>query len=46
MKAKRARGVKLDSEIPSTLMRCVYDTVFDSWKPDERYPHREHIYAA
>lgn len=46
MKAKRARGEKLDSEIPSSMMRCVCGTVFDSWKPDESYPHRAHIYAA
>ncbi|MGO4513691.1 hypothetical protein CT676_42695 [Bradyrhizobium sp. MOS001] len=46
MKAKRARGEKLDSEIRNTLMRCVCGTVFDSWKPVESYPHRAHIYAA
>ncbi|MET4235546.1 hypothetical protein ABIA85_008857 [Bradyrhizobium sp. LA6.10] len=28
--AKRARGEKLDSEIRSTLMRCVCGTTFDS----------------
>ena len=44
--AKRARGEKLDSEIRSTLMRCVCGTTFDSWKPAESYPHRQHIYAA
>lgn len=46
VKAKRDRGEKLDSEIPTTLMRCVCGTVFDSWKPAESYPHRAHIYAA
>ena len=46
MKARRARGEKLDSEIRNTLMRCVCGTVFDSWKPMESYPHRAHIYAA
>ncbi|WP_041956748.1 hypothetical protein [Bradyrhizobium japonicum] len=42
MAAKRARGEKLDSEIRNTLMRCVCGTTFDSWKPAESYPHREH----
>ncbi|MCP3397757.1 MULTISPECIES: hypothetical protein [unclassified Bradyrhizobium] len=46
MAAKRARGEKLDSEIPNTLMHCVCGTLFDSWKPQESYPHRGHIYAA
>lgn len=46
MKAKRARGEELASEIHRSLMRCVCDTVFDSWKPDESGPHRTHIYAA
>lgn len=46
MMAKRARGEKLDSEVRNTLMRCVCNTVFDSWKPAESYPHRQHIYAA
>jgi hypothetical protein len=45
MKAKRARGEKLPSEIHNTLMRCVCGIVFDSWKSDESYPHRGHIYA-
>ena len=44
--AKRARGEKLDSEIRSTLMRCVCGTTFDSWKPAESYQHRAHITAA
>jgi|UPI0004276475 hypothetical protein len=44
--AKRARGEKLDSEIRSTLMRCVCGTTCDSWKPAESYPHRAHITAA
>lgn len=46
MSAKRARGEKLDSEILSTLMRCVCGTMFDEWKPDESYQQRGHIYAA
>ncbi|MET3996845.1 hypothetical protein [Bradyrhizobium sp. S3.9.2] len=44
--AKRARGENLDSEIRSTLMRCVCGTTFDSWKPAESYQHRQHVYAA
>ncbi|UPK35157.1 hypothetical protein IVB18_45510 [Bradyrhizobium sp. 186] len=46
MRDKRARGEKLASEIPSSMMRCVCGVVFDSWKPDESYQHRIHIYAA
>lgn len=46
MAARRARGEKLVSEIRSTMMRCVCGTAFDSWRPAESYPHREHIYAA
>ncbi|MET4520237.1 hypothetical protein ABIB81_009601 [Bradyrhizobium sp. I1.7.5] len=46
MAAKRARGEKLDSEIRSTLMRCVCGTTFDSWRWAESYPHRAHITAA
>ena len=44
--AKRARGEKLDSEIRSTLMRCVCGTTFDSWRSAESYQHRAHITAA
>jgi hypothetical protein len=44
--AKRARGEKLDSEIPSSMMRCVCGVRFDSHKPDESGMHRQHIYAA
>ncbi|MET4186665.1 hypothetical protein ABIB94_008806 [Bradyrhizobium sp. JR7.2] len=39
---KRARGEKLDSEIRSTLMRCVCGTTFDSWKPAELPAPRTH----
>ncbi|MCP3401956.1 MULTISPECIES: hypothetical protein [unclassified Bradyrhizobium] len=46
MPARRARGEKRDSEIRSTLMRCGCGAEFDSWKPQESYPHRQHIYAA
>jgi hypothetical protein len=41
-----ARGEKLPSQIPSSLMRCVCGVQFDSWKPAESYDHRAHIYAA
>lgn len=44
--AKRARGQKLDSEIPSSLMRCICGITFDGQKPTEAYDHRRHIYAA
>jgi hypothetical protein len=44
--AKRARGEKLEAEIPSSLMRCVCGVTFDSHKPAESYDHRCHIYAA
>jgi hypothetical protein len=40
------RGEKLPSEIFSSMMRCVCGIQFDSWKPEESYPHRAHIYAA
>ncbi|MEB2675073.1 hypothetical protein [Bradyrhizobium japonicum] len=46
MKARRARGEKLDSETRSTLMRCVCGTTFDSRNPAESYQHRAHITAA
>lgn len=45
MKARRARGEKLDSETRSTLMRCACGTVFNSWNPTEGQLHRPHIYA-
>jgi hypothetical protein len=44
--AVRARGEKLPSEVFSSMMRCVCDVRFDSWKPAESYDHRGHIYAA
>src|ERR1700733_7963523 len=46
MRAIRARGEKLPSEVFSSMMRCVCGTQFDSWKPAESYGHRAHIYAA
>jgi hypothetical protein len=32
--------------VASSMMRCVCGVQFDSWKPDESYDHRGHIYAA
>lgn len=46
MAAKRARGERLPSEIPTSLMRCVCGTTFDSWNPAESLPHRQHITEA
>jgi hypothetical protein len=46
MAATRASGEKLPSEVFSTMTRCVCGVQFDSWKPDESYDHRGHIYAA
>ena len=39
----RARGEKLPSQIPSSLMRCVCGVTCH--KPDESHDHRRHIYA-
>jgi hypothetical protein len=39
-------AAKLDSEIQSTLRRCVCGATFNEWKPAESYPHRAHITAA
>jgi len=41
----RARGEKLLSQIPSSLMQCVCGVTFDGHEPDESYDHRRHIYA-
>jgi hypothetical protein len=46
LEAKRARGEKLWTQEPNSLMRCVCGIVFDSHKPAESYDHRAHIYAA
>ena len=46
IRAIHARGEKLPSEVFSSMMRCVCGVQFDSWKPDESYDHRGHIYAA
>lgn len=42
----REAGEKLDSEIPSSMMTCVCGVRFDSWNPEESYPHRVHITEA
>jgi hypothetical protein len=42
----RARGEKLDTEIPNSMMRCVCGEMFDSHDPQGSLPHRRHIYAA
>lgn len=46
MAARRARGEKLNSEIPSSLMRRACGTTFDGWEPAENQLHAPHIYAA
>ncbi len=45
IQAVHARGEKLATETPSSLMRCVSGVTFDSHKPNESYDHRLHIYA-
>jgi hypothetical protein len=45
-RAIRERGEKLASEVFSSMMGCVCGVQFDSWKPEESYDHRGHIYAA
>jgi hypothetical protein len=44
--AKRGRGEKLDTEIPSSMMRCVCGEMFDSHNPEQSFPQCRHIYAA
>jgi hypothetical protein len=46
IRAVHARGEKLPSEVPSSIMRCVCGVTFDSQKPTESYDHRLHICAA
>ena len=45
IREKRARDEK-DTEIPSSMMRCVCGEMFDSHDPEGSLPHRRHIYAA
>jgi len=37
IRARRARGEKLDTEVFSSMMRCVCGVMFDSHKPEESY---------
>jgi hypothetical protein len=46
IRAKRERGEKLDTEIPSSMMRCVCGEMFESHDPAGSLPHRRHIYTA
>jgi hypothetical protein len=46
IRAIRARGEKLPSETPSSLMRCVCGTTFDSHVHANTLVHAPHIYAA
>jgi hypothetical protein len=46
IREKHARGEKLDTEVPSSMMRCVCGEMFDSHDPEGSLPHRRHIYAA
>ena len=41
-----ARGEKLPSQIPSSLMLCPCGAKFDSHNPADSYEHRKHICAA
>jgi hypothetical protein len=43
--AMSERGERMPSQIPNSMMRCPCGARFDSHKPDESYPHRQHIYA-
>ena len=46
MRAKRARGERPDSEIPSSIMRCACGLKFDSHVHAMTLLHAPHIYAA
>jgi hypothetical protein len=46
IRAKRARGEKLDTEFPSSLMRCASGVTFDSHVHAMTLVHAPHIYAA
>jgi hypothetical protein len=43
--AMRDRGERMPTQVPNSMMRCPCGMRFDSHKPDESYPHRQHIYA-
>jgi hypothetical protein len=44
--AAHARGEKLPTEFPSSMMTCICGTRFDSHKPADNLVHLPHIYAA
>jgi hypothetical protein len=44
--AVHARGEKLPTELPSSLMRCICGVTFDSRAPAQNLLHAPHIYAA
>ena len=46
IRAKRPRGEKLDSEIPSSMMQCACGIRFDSHVLAANLVHLPHIYAA
>jgi hypothetical protein len=46
IKAKRDRGDRLDSEIPSSMMLCACGITFNSHVLAENLTHLPHIYAA
>ena len=46
IRAKRDRGEKLDSEIPSSMMRCTCGIKFDSHVLAANLVHLPHIYTA
>jgi hypothetical protein len=41
-----AKGEKLPSQVPSSLMQCVCGETFDSHDPAGSLEHRRHIYSA
>jgi hypothetical protein len=43
--ASWARGERLPSQIPSSMMMCPCGERFDSHDPERSYVHRQHIYA-
>jgi len=41
-----ARGERMPSQAPNSMMRCPCGEMFDSHDPTASYSHRVHIYAA
>jgi hypothetical protein len=39
------RGERMPTQVPNSMMRCPCGVRFDSHKPDESDPNRQHIYA-